>query len=127
MVSLDHRSYCHWSLSHRRRRFRLRSARHHPAEADKLNIAFIGGRGIGGAYSGIETYYEQVGSRLATFGHEVLVYCRTHFTPRDVDPRGMRVMFQPCLRTKHAETFSHTLLCTADVMRRPVDIVQFHA
>jgi glycosyltransferase involved in cell wall biosynthesis len=97
------------------------------APRDKLSVAFIGGRGIGRPYSGIETYYEQVGSRLAAFGHEVLVYCRTHFTPRDVDPRGMRVVLQPCVRTKHGESLSHTLLCTADVMRRSVDIVQFHA
>src|SRR5438046_6442818 len=101
--------------------------RSRPAARDKLTIALIGGRGIGRPYSGIETYYEQVGSRLAAFGHEVLVYCRTHFTPRDVDPGGMRLLLQPCLRTKHTETFSHTLLCTADVMRRSVDIVQFHA
>lgn len=93
----------------------------------KLRVAFIGGRGIGGTYSGIETYYEQVGSRLASAGHEVLVYCRRHFTPPDVDPLGMKVVRQPSLMTKHGESFSHTMLATSDLLRRSVDIVQFHA
>lgn len=92
-----------------------------------LRIGFIGARGIGASYSGIETYYEEVGSRLASFGHEVTVYCRPHFTPRDCDRRGMRVVFRPCLRSKHGETVSHTLLSTADAMRERFDIVQFHA
>jgi len=41
-----------------------------------LRIAFIGGRGVIGKYSGIEGYYEEVGRRLADAGHEVTVYCR---------------------------------------------------
>jgi glycosyltransferase involved in cell wall biosynthesis len=93
----------------------------------RLRIAFIGARGIGSSYSGIETYYQEVGSRLAAYGHEVLVYCRRHFTPPDFDPGALRLVFRPCLRTKHGETFTHTLTSTLDVLRRPVDVVQFHA
>lgn len=92
-----------------------------------LRIAFIGGRGIGSAYSGIETYYEEVGARLVARGHTVLAYCRRHATPDGVDFRGVTPIFAPCLRTKHGETLSHTLACTADVLRRPLDIVQYHA
>jgi glycosyltransferase involved in cell wall biosynthesis len=33
-----------------------------------LRVAFIGGRGVVGKYSGIETYYEEVGRRLAEKG-----------------------------------------------------------
>ena len=32
----------------------------------KLKIAFIGARGVVGTYSGFETYYEEVGSRLVS-------------------------------------------------------------
>ena len=46
-----------------------------------MRIAFIGARGVISKYSGIETYYEEVGSRLVKRGHEVTVYCRTYFTP----------------------------------------------
>jgi hypothetical protein len=42
-----------------------------------LRIAFIGGRGVVSKYSGIETYYEEIGKRLAEMGHDVTVYCRS--------------------------------------------------
>jgi len=92
-----------------------------------LRIAFIGARGIGSAYSGIETYYEEVGSRLVALGHQVLAYCRRHATPEGTDFRGVTPIFRPCIRTKHGETFSHTLVSTLDVLFRHCDIVQFHA
>jgi len=92
-----------------------------------LRIAFIGGRGIGSVYSGIETIYEEVGSRLVTYGHEVLAYSRRHTTAAGADFRGVIPIFRPCIRTKHAETYSHTLISTFDVLFRRVDIIQFHA
>lgn len=92
-----------------------------------LRIAFIGARGIGSMYSGIETYYEEVGHRLVARGHELLAYCRRHATPDDLDPRGIEPIFQPCVRSKHGETFSHTLFSSFDVLRRNVDLVQLHA
>jgi glycosyltransferase involved in cell wall biosynthesis len=92
-----------------------------------LRIAFIGGRGVGSAYSGIETYYEEVGARLVSYGHEVLAYCRRHATPAGIDFRGVTPIFRPCVRTKHGETFSHTLVSTLDVLFRRADVVQFHA
>ena len=92
-----------------------------------LRIAFVGGRGIGSAYSGIETYYEEVGARLASYGHEVLAYCRRHATPDGTDFRGVTPIFRPCVRTKHGETLTHTLTSTLDVLFRRADVVQFHA
>ncbi len=96
-------------------------------ERRPLTIAFIGARGIGSAYSGIETYYEEVGARLVSYGHRVLAYCRRHATPAGTDFRGVTPVFRPCVRSKHGETFSHTLASTVDVLGRGVDIVQFHA
>ena len=93
----------------------------------KLKIAFIGARGVGGTYSGIETYYEEVGSRLAARGHEVTAYCRTYFTPGTELYRGIRVRRLPSLRSKHLETLSHSVLSTFDALFRDYDIVQFHA
>jgi len=93
----------------------------------KLRVAFIGGRGVISKYSGIETYYEEVGARLAQMGHEVTVYCRTYFTPRAADYHGMRLVRLPTMRSKHLETVVHTLVSTAHALAARYDIVHYHA
>jgi glycosyltransferase involved in cell wall biosynthesis len=93
----------------------------------RMRIAFIGGRGVIGKYSGIEGYYEEVGRHLAAAGHEVTVYCRSYFTPRQARHNGMRLVRLPALRSKHLETALHTLMSTAHVMFRGCDIVHYHA
>ena len=93
----------------------------------RLSVAFIGGRGLGAAYSGIERYYEELGSRLAADGAEVIAYCRPHFAPEGPTWRGIVVRRVPTVRSKHLETFVHTVLSTLDVCFRRVDLVQFHA
>jgi glycosyltransferase involved in cell wall biosynthesis len=92
-----------------------------------LRIAFIGGRGVVSKYSGIETYYEEVGERLAEMGHRITVYCRTYFTPPGKEHNGMRVVRLPTIRSKHLETLLHTLLSTFHVLTHPCDVVHYHA
>jgi len=93
----------------------------------ELKIAFIGGRGVVSKYSGIETYYEEVGKRLAEMGHEVTVYCRNYFTPPRLEHNGMRLLRLPTIRSKHLETVVHTLLSTVHVAFTRCDIVHYHA
>lgn len=93
----------------------------------RLKIAFLGARGVIGTYSGIETYYEEVGSRLAARGHEVTAYCRKYFTPDVASYRGIRVRRLPSLRGKHLETLSHSLLATLECLWRDFDVIQYHA
>jgi glycosyltransferase involved in cell wall biosynthesis len=95
--------------------------------APALRVAFIGGRGVVSKYSGIETYYEEVGSRLAEMGHRVTVYCRTYFTPPGREHNGMRVVRLPTVRSKHLETLLHTFLSTLHVLTQPCDVVHYHA
>jgi len=97
------------------------------APTARLRIAFIGGRGVISKYSGIESYYEEVGKRLSEMGHEVTVYCRTHFTPALAEYNGMRLVRLPTIRSKHLETVVHTLLSTAHVLTRRYDVVHYHA
>ncbi len=92
-----------------------------------LRVAFIGGRGVISKYSGIETYYEEVGKRLAGMGHEVTAYCRTYFTPAVGEHKGMRVVRLPAIRSKHLETVVHTFLSTWHVLFQPCDVVHYHA
>lgn len=94
---------------------------------EPLKIAFIGGRGIANSYSGIETYYEEIGSRLADKGHKVLVYCREYFTPDIEEYRGLQVKRLPSMRSKHLDTFAHSFLSTCDALRQKFDIVHYHA
>ncbi|MFY9950143.1 MAG: glycosyltransferase family 4 protein [Candidatus Sulfotelmatobacter sp.] len=93
----------------------------------RLRIAFIGGRGVISKYSGIETYYEEAGERLAAMGHPVTAYCRTYFTPPIAEHNGMRVVRLPTFRSKHLETLVHTFLSTFHVLVQPCDIVHYHA
>ena len=92
-----------------------------------LRIAFIGGRGVMSKYSGIESYYEEVGKRLAQMGHEVTVYCRSYFTPAQAEHNGMRLVRLPTIRSKHLETAVHTLLSTVHALTRRYDLVHYHA
>lgn len=92
-----------------------------------MKIAFIGARGVGATYSGIETYYEEVGSRLAAMGHEVTAYCRRGFTPDVPAYRGITVRLLPAARNKHLETITHSVLATLDALRWDFDIIQYHA
>lgn len=102
-----------------------RSLTVHPKQ--RLKVAFIGGRGVISKYSGIESYYEEVGKRLAEMGHEVTIYCRNHFTPALEKHNGMRLVRLPTVRSKHFETVLHTLLSTAHALTRQYDVVHYHA
>jgi glycosyltransferase involved in cell wall biosynthesis len=98
-----------------------------PVPHPVLRVAFIGGRGMVSKYSGIETYYEEVGKRLVGMGHDVTVYCRSYFTPARPTHDGMRLLRLPTFRSKHLETFVHTWLSTVHVMFSGCDIVHYHA
>ena len=98
-----------------------------PKQRVALRVAFIGGRGVISKYSGIETYYEEVGKRLAEMGHEVTVYCRSYFTPAVAKYDGLRLVRLPTIRSKHLETLVHTLLSTTHALTQPYDVIHYHA
>jgi glycosyltransferase involved in cell wall biosynthesis len=83
----------------------------------RVQIAFIGTRGVPASYSGFETCVEQVGRRMVERGHEVTVFCRSsHYAERRQEYLGMKLRYLPAVRQKHLETLSHTAL---SVMRLP--------
>lgn len=91
-----------------------------------MKIAFIGSRGIPARYSGFETFYEQLGVRLAARGHAVTVYNRAHFI-RDVkgEFRGVRLVTLPSINTKHLDTLTHTALSSLHALTQGYDICYF--
>jgi len=93
---------------------------------EPLHIAFIGGRGVIGKYSGIETCYEELGARLAETGHQVTAYCRSYFTPKTRQYRGIKIVRLPTIRTKHLETLVHTFLSTIHACFTNCDVVHYY-
>jgi glycosyltransferase involved in cell wall biosynthesis len=91
-----------------------------------MKIALLGSRGIPARYSGFETFYEQLGVRLAGRGHEVTVYNRSHFI-RDVKGsyRGVRLVSLPSIPTKHLDTLTHTALSALHALTQGYDIAYF--
>jgi len=77
----------------------------------KLHIAFLGTRGVPAAYSGFETFVEQLGVRLVERGHQVTVVNRYPFVPlRDKVYRGMRIIRLRTIQRKSLDTMIHTFL-----------------
>jgi glycosyltransferase involved in cell wall biosynthesis len=111
----------------RRARVAIALADRLQSEKPRLRVAFIGGRGVISKYSGIESYYEEVGKRLVAMGHELTVYCRNHFTPNLSEHNGMKLVRLPTFRSKHLETVIHTSLSTLHALTRGYDLVHYHA
>lgn len=93
-----------------------------------LRIAMIGQRGVPATFGGIEHHVEELGSRLAARGHEVLVYCRTNYAEERLSSyRGMRLVHLPTVSRKHLDAIVHSTISTLDAVRRRVDVVHYHA
>ena len=61
------------------------------------------------------------------FGDRIGLATPGHVEAMNRSGSGIEPIFQPCIRSKHGETFSHTLFSSLDVLRRNVDLVQLHA
>lgn len=80
----------------------------------------IGTRGVPARYGGFETAVEEVGSRLVTMGHEVVVYCRGD--DRSTEYLGMQRVRLPALRHPIMETLSHTALSVGHLVSHRTDV-----
>lgn len=90
-----------------------------------MRIALLGTRGIPANYGGFETFYENLGPRLADRGHQVWVYNRPHVVGhRDLRTyRGVNLVHLPSVASKHLETITHTGLSVIHSLPRRYDIV----
>jgi glycosyltransferase involved in cell wall biosynthesis len=89
-----------------------------------MRIAFLGSRGVPARYSGVETFVEQLGTRLVERGHDVTVYSRRHHT-RQIEKTylGMRVVQVHGIATKHLDTITHTFVSCLHALFEPYDLV----
>ena len=84
-----------------------------------MRIAILGTRGIPANYGGFETFAEELSTRLAARGHEVVVYCRERHDFSEY--RGVRLVSLPTIRHKYFDTLAHTFLSTLHLMTHRVD------
>jgi glycosyltransferase involved in cell wall biosynthesis len=85
-----------------------------------VRIALLGTRGVPARYGGFETAVEEIGSRLATRGHDVTVYCRSE--DRSEEYLGMHRVVLPAVRLRSAETLTHTALSVAHQVRHRAEV-----
>lgn len=93
-----------------------------------MKILFIGQKGIPATFGGIEVHVDGLSRGLAEAGHDVEVYVRKWYTPKDLKRHhGVRLIHLPTLRTKHLDASIHSLLCSVHALFQRADIIHYHA
>lgn len=93
-----------------------------------MRIAMIGQKGLPAAHGGVEHHVEQLGSRMASRGHDVTVYTRPSYTdPSLTELNGMCLQSVSSIPTKHLDAITHSLLCSLKSRSESFDIVHYHA
>jgi len=73
-----------------------------------MRIAILGTRGIPASYGGFETFAEHLATRLVARGHDITVYCRSHYvSPRQLEYHGVRLKVLPTIKHKYFDTVIH--------------------
>ena len=91
-----------------------------------MKIAMIGGRGLPETYSGVEVFLKELGPRLVSRGHEVIVYCRPELF-HDHGYKGVKLVRVPSVRTRRLGTMTHSVVSTLRAVRDRADIFHFNA
>lgn len=87
-----------------------------------MRIAILGTRGIPASYGGFETFAEHLATRLVARGHQVTVYCRSHYvSPRQLEYNGVNLQILPTVRHKYFDTVVHTFLSAVHAVPRRFD------
>jgi glycosyltransferase involved in cell wall biosynthesis len=92
-----------------------------------MKIAMFGVKGIP-CPAGAENVAEQLGVRLAAWGHDVTVYVRPHYTPRNcTEYRGIHLVHLPSIPSKNMDAITHSFLACLSVLRCRPQIAHIHA
>jgi glycosyltransferase involved in cell wall biosynthesis len=80
-------------------------------EKQSMRIAILGTRGIPANYGGFETFAEKLSIGLHRRGHDVTVYCRSHYCQcPDHVYEGVRLAVLPTIPHKYLDTVANTAL-----------------
>ena len=88
-----------------------------------MRIALLGTRGVPACYGGFETFAEELSTRLAARGHDVVVYSREPYPQTHY--RHVRIQYLPTIRHKYFDTLAHTLVSTLHLLTHRVDAVLY--
>ncbi|MBD3221192.1 glycosyltransferase [bacterium] len=96
---------------------------------DPIRVAMIGQKGYPPVHGGIERHVAELARRLVPLGFEVDIYSRPHYSDLDgpAGTPGVTVLRRPSIPTKHLDAITHTVVASCDVLRRPADVVHYHA
>jgi glycosyltransferase involved in cell wall biosynthesis len=93
-----------------------------------MKIAFIGQKGIPARFGGVERHVEELSAKLADKGHDVFVYARKNYTPKEIkEHRGVKLIHLPNIATKHLDAITHTFFACFHLLGKKVDIIHFHS
>ncbi len=92
-----------------------------------MHILMIGQKGIPAIYGGIERHVEELSVELAKQGHNVGVYARAWYTPKNIkNYHGVQIVHTPTLRTKHLDAIFHTFTSTIHALFQKPDVIHYH-
>ena len=89
-----------------------------------MKIAIIGTRGIPANYGGFETFAEECAAGLVVRGHQVTVYCRSHYVSKALKThRGANLVVLPTLEWKYTDTVIHSLFSILHALAGRYDVI----
>ena len=92
-----------------------------------MKIAYVGTMGIPAKYGGFETCVEEISTRIAKKGHEIVVYCGYRGPkPQMKSYKGIQLVYVPCLKNKFSDFPFRLSVSTLDLLRKGVDIAHFY-
>lgn len=98
-----------------------------------MKIAFIGQKGVPATWGGVEAHAEHLSHQLGSFGHEVLVYARSHYVTQSAADLFMkenphvRVIFTPTVESKYFDAIVHTFTSTIHALFSGVSVFHYHS
>jgi len=93
-----------------------------------MRIAFIGQKGIPAKFGGVEKHVEELSIEMAKLGHEVFVYVRNNYTPKELtEYKGVKLIHLPSIGTKNLDAISHTFLASVHALFVNYDVIHYQA
>lgn len=93
-----------------------------------MKIAYIGQKGIPATFGGVDFHVEELSKRIVQRGHKVYVYVRNWYTDRNLrEYQGVKLIHTSTMRTKHLDTFMHSLTSSLHSIFQDYDIIHYHA